>query len=77
MPKPPRAMGAETQTKNLNKIVQRNSASLQDTAPKETPALPEYLDELIAQPWTSENSQRVDLWLLYLQLEFETVGGEY
>ena len=80
MPKPPGAMGAETQTKNLNRIVLRNSAQIKSLLrasqqPKATPALPKHLDELIDQPWTSENSQRVDLWLWYVQQEFETTGG--
>jgi len=77
MPKPPRAMGAETQTKNLNRIVLRNSASLQDTAPIESPLLPSHLDKLIDLPWNPENSRQVDLWLWYVQQEFQTTGGKF
>ncbi|MBA2748562.1 MAG: hypothetical protein H0U45_07425 [Tatlockia sp.] len=77
MPKPPRAMGAETQTKNLNRIVLRNSASLQYTAPIKSPALPPHLDKLLDEAWTSDASRQIDLWLWYVQQEFETVGGEY
>jgi hypothetical protein len=76
MPKPPRTVGAETQTKNLNPIVLRNSAKLQDTAPTESPALPERLNKLIDLPWNPENSTQIDLWLWYCQEEFELVGGD-
>ncbi len=75
MPKPPGAMGAETQTKNLNRIVLRNSASLQDTAPIKSPALPEHLDKLLDEAWSPEGSRQIDLWLWYTQQEFEMTGG--
>lgn len=75
MPKPLGAMGAETQTKNLNRIVLRNSASLQDTAPIKSPVLPEHLDKLLDLPWSPEASRQIDLWLWYTQQEFEMNGG--
>jgi hypothetical protein len=75
MPKPLGAMGAETQTKNLNRIVLRNSASLQDTAPIKSPVLPEHLDKLLDLPWSPEASRQIDLWLWYTQQEFEMTGG--
>jgi len=38
-------------------------------------ALPEYLDELIDQPWSKEASLLLDWWIWYVQQEFELVEG--
>lgn len=90
MPKPPEALGAETQKIFLNLIVLRNSASfkslprasqqLDGTQTEESkevrPLLPEHLDKLLNEPWTADASRQIDLWLWYVQQEFEIVGGE-
>jgi hypothetical protein len=89
MPKPPGTLEAETQKIFLNLIVLRNSASFKSLSrasqqPDRTqteeskearPALPEHLDKLLDLPWTSENSRQIDLWLWYVQQEFEMTGG--
>ena len=86
MPKPPEALGAETQTKNLNRIVLRNFAQIKSllrasqqpdrTQPEASPVLPEHLDKLLDEPWTPEASRQIDLWSWYVQQEFEVLGGE-
>lgn len=38
------------------------------------PPLPLWLDLLIGQDWTPENSLAVDCWLNYVSLEFEGVA---
>jgi hypothetical protein len=83
-------MEVKTRKNFLNLIIPQSSASIKPSQQQQSlplqqlkessetlPPLPEHLDELIGQPWTSENSRRVDLWLLYCQMEFETLGGEY
>jgi hypothetical protein len=45
--------------------------------PATYPLLPEHLDKLLDEAWTSENSRQIDLWLWYVQQEFELVGGDY
>ena len=56
-------------TKKLNSSLPQSSASVQ------YPVLPEHLDKLIDQPWNAEASRQIDLWLWYVQQEFETAGG--
>ena len=56
-------------TKNLNLSLPQSSVSVQ------YPVLPEHLDKLIDQPWNAEASRQIDLWLWYVQQEFETTGG--
>lgn len=46
------------------------------------PALPEWLEPLLNQPWTPEASLAVDRWIAYVEAEFSIIpkfgifGGE-
>ncbi len=86
MSKPPTAMEVKTRKYFLSPIIPRSSTSLQDTAlhlstqtdgtqPEASPLLPQRLDKLLDEAWTSENSRQIDLWLWYVQQEFEMTGG--
>lgn len=88
MPKPPEAVGAETRKNFLSLIVPQNSASLKSSEQQRSlstqqsgessqtdPILPEHLDKLLAQPWNSDANRQIDLWLWYVQQEFEIAGG--
>lgn len=88
MPKPPKAVGAETRKNFLSLIIPQNSASLKSSEQQRSlstqqsgessqtdPILPEHLDKLIDSPWTSDASRQIDWWLWYVQQELETAGG--
>ncbi len=81
MPKPPEALGAETQKNFLTPIILRNSASFkllsQKDSPQNYPALPEHLGKSSNLPWNPDPSRQVDLWLWYFKRKLETVGGKF
>jgi len=87
MSKPPVAMEVKTRKYFLSPIIPRSSTSLQDTSlhlstqtdgtqPEASPLLPPHLDRLLDSPWTPDHSRQIDLWLWYVQQEFELVGGD-
>jgi hypothetical protein len=42
---------------------------------EQMPPLPPHLSELTNQPWTKQNSLKLDWWMWYCQQEFEAVVG--
>ncbi len=49
-----------------------------ERSPKQTqitPVLPEHLEKLLDSPWSPEASRQIDLWLWYIEREFELTGG--
>lgn len=60
------------EARNIKKL---NSSLPQSSVSAQYPVLPEHLDKLIDQPWTSEANRQIDWWLWRVQQEFETAGG--
>lgn len=88
MQKPPGTVEVKLRENSLRLIVPQKFASIKpseqqrsrvqqqsDESSETFPPLPEHLDKLIDSPWTPEASRQIDLWLWYVQQEFETGGG--
>lgn len=68
-----RRAGKRSKIRNL--IIPPIPAAPQQSSEARSPLPPPHLSELTNQPWTKENSLKLDWWLWYCQQEFELVEG--
>ncbi|WP_146134109.1 hypothetical protein [Chlorogloea sp. CCALA 695] len=60
---------------DLTKNISLHRSALPEESPEICSALPPHLDKLLDLPWNPDHSNQIDLWLWYVQQEFETTGG--